>query len=194
MPSASWPRPSLLRCCWRCCWPTATGSAASKYVARGRGAHDLAQTQAVAAQIARRTVATTLLLALAAVPLLIGLDGGDLSEAACVAVLVVGYCVYSVNRGLQFGAGQAARATGWHLISACSGLTGLLVVFLAGDRGPALRLPLTSVYGPVHRGWLATRCARATRSGAAPRTAAAQKRPDVRLVLMPMLRPCGARW
>jgi hypothetical protein len=42
-------------------WPTATGSAASKYVARGRGAHDLAQTQAVAAQIARRTVATTLL-------------------------------------------------------------------------------------------------------------------------------------
>lgn len=20
MPSASWPRPSLLRCCWRCCW------------------------------------------------------------------------------------------------------------------------------------------------------------------------------
>lgn len=143
MPSASWPRPSLLRCCW----PTATGSAASKYVARGRGAHDLAQTQAVAAQIARRTVATTLLLALAAVPLLIGLDGGDLSEAACVAVLVVGYCVDSFNSGLQFGAGQAARATGWHLISACSGLTGLLVVFLAGDRGPALRLPLTSVYG-----------------------------------------------
>src|SRR5665811_295517 len=101
-------------------WPTATGSAASKYVARGRGAHDLAQTQAVAAQIARRTVATTLLLALAAVPLLIGLDGGDLSEAACVAVFVVGY---SFNSGLQFGAGQAARATGWHLISACSGLT-----------------------------------------------------------------------
>jgi hypothetical protein len=136
-------------------WPTATGSAASKYVARGRGAHDLAQTQAVAAQIARRTVATTLLLALAAVPLMIGLDGGDLSEAACVAVLVVGYCVYSFNRGLQFGAGQAARATGWHLISACSGLTGLLVVFLAGDRGPALRLPLTSVYGRLSTvaGW-----------------------------------------
>lgn len=38
-------------------WPTATGSAASKFVARARGAGDVSQTQAVAAQLARRTMA-----------------------------------------------------------------------------------------------------------------------------------------
>lgn len=42
-------------------WPTTTGGAASKFVAVARGEGDKVQTWAVAAQLARRTVATTLL-------------------------------------------------------------------------------------------------------------------------------------
>lgn len=128
-------------------WPTTTGSAASKFVAIARGAGDKVQTRVVAAQLARRTIAATLLLAGAAVPLWMVLDGGSLVDAACVAALVVGYCGYSFTRGLQFGVGQVARATAWDIISAVGGLAGLLVVLLGGARGPVLLLPLAAAYG-----------------------------------------------
>ncbi len=128
-------------------WPTTAGSTASKFVAMARGAGDTVLTRAVAAQLARRTVATTLLLAAAAVPLWMVLDGGSPADAACVAALVIGYCGYSFTRGLQFGVGQVPRATAWDILSAAGGLAGLVVVLLAGGRGPVLLLPLAAAYG-----------------------------------------------
>ena len=127
-------------------WPTTTGSAASKFVARARGAGDHAEIEAVAAHLRRRTVQAAVLLAAISIPVWIGIDHGHLTDALCVAALLLGYSGYSFTRGLQFGAGQIPRATFWDVSSAALGITALIVSLLLGVRGIALLLPLAGSY------------------------------------------------
>lgn len=127
-------------------WPTTTGSAASKFLARARGAGRHDESLSVAAHLRRRTMQATLLLGLAAVPIwVVGLRG-DLAGGLCVAALVVGYGGYNFARGLQFGIGQVGRATVWDVVIMVVGLVTLLMSLLAGVRGPMLVLPMAAAY------------------------------------------------
>lgn len=128
-------------------WPTSTGSAASKFLARSRGAGSIEQTQSTAAHLCRRMVMTVLLLAAAAIPVWVYLDGGSVPGALAVALLTIGYSGYSFTRGVQFGTGQTARATGWDVLCVVLGLATLTLMLVSGVRGVALVLPLAVAYG-----------------------------------------------
>lgn len=131
--------------------PQSTGNAASKFVARARGAGRYDEAQQVAAHLARRTLLVSLLLAAVAVVSWSAISGEPLSRSwrggLCVAALVVGYSGYSFVRGLQFGAGQVPRATAWDVVSVVVGLAGLIVMLAAGVRSTVLLLPLALAYG-----------------------------------------------
>lgn len=128
-------------------WPTATGSAASKFPARARGAGNPDEIRGTAAHLRARTVQTALLLALVSVPVWLLIDEGSLGGAFSVAALTVAYSGYSFTRGLQFGAGQVPRAVAWDLATVALGLSSLVTALLLGVRGPALVLPLVLTYG-----------------------------------------------
>ncbi|GAA1392486.1 hypothetical protein GCM10009613_37360 [Pseudonocardia kongjuensis] len=128
-------------------WPTSTGSAASKFLARARGAGSVDQARAVAAHLRRRMLLAVLVLAAAAIPVWVHLDGGSLTGALAVALLTIGYSGYSFTRGVQFGTGQTLRATGWDVLCVALGLVTLTLMLLSGVRGVALVLPLAVAYG-----------------------------------------------
>ncbi|HVV21783.1 MAG TPA: lipid II flippase MurJ, partial [Pseudonocardiaceae bacterium] len=128
-------------------WPTSTGSAASKFLARARGAGNVDETRAVAAHLRLRAAQTAIVLALASVPIWIVIDHGSWADAAAVAALTLAYSGYSFTRGIQFGAGQVPRATLWDVTTVVLGLAGLSAMLLAGVRGTALVLPLVLTYG-----------------------------------------------
>lgn len=127
-------------------WPTTTGAAASKYIARARGAADVTEMDAVAAHLRRRSVLAGAAVGLAAVPAWVLLDDGDVVGALWVGAFAAAYSGYSFARGLQFGAGQVARATTWDALSAVTGLVALTVALLAGLRGTVLLLPIALSY------------------------------------------------
>lgn len=128
-------------------WPTTTGAAASKYVARARGAADSVELHAVANHLRRRTVLATTLISCAAVPLWMAIDDASLLDGLPVAAFTAAYSGYSFTRGLQFGAGQVPRATTWDLISASAGVVAFVVALVAGVTGTWLLLPLAAAYG-----------------------------------------------
>lgn len=125
-------------------WPSATGGAASKFVARARGEQDFVQVAAVAAHLGKRSLQATLLLACAGAAAWMLLDGAGPTEGLYVALLVVGYSGYSFTRGLHFGAGQVGRATRWDLIASVLGMSGVLVSLSLGVRGLELLMPLAA--------------------------------------------------
>jgi putative peptidoglycan lipid II flippase len=125
-------------------WPTSTGSAASKFVARARGKQDFEETSAVASHLGTRTLQTTVVLACAAVPAWMALDGGDLFGGLWVAILVMGYSGYSFTRGLHFGSAQILRATKWDLVTSILGILGVLASLILGVRGLPLLMPLAA--------------------------------------------------
>ena len=128
-------------------WPTTAGSAASKFVARAHGAGRPAEAEAVARHLRRRTVQTTALLAVIAVPLWMAVSGdADLWGGLCVAAVVIGYSGYNFARGLQFGLGHVARATAWDLVVTVGGLVTVLLALLAGVRNQTLLLPMAVAY------------------------------------------------
>jgi O-antigen/teichoic acid export membrane protein len=128
-------------------WPTSTGSAASKFLARARGAGNSDETRATAAHLRRRTVQTALFLGLVSLPIWVVIDHGSWPAALSVAALTIAYSGYSFTRGIQFGAGQVPRATSWDITSVGLGLVALVGMLVAGVRGPALVLPLVLTYG-----------------------------------------------
>jgi putative peptidoglycan lipid II flippase len=135
-------------------WPTTTGSAASKYLARARGAGNDDELHAVATHFRRRAILTTSLLALAAVPFWVVYDDGRWLDGLWVGVFTAAYSGYSFIRGVQFGTGQVARATTWDVLSAVMGLMALAVLLLLGVRGPALLVALSLSYAVyVVAGW-----------------------------------------
>jgi O-antigen/teichoic acid export membrane protein len=127
-------------------WPSSTGSAASKFIARSRGKGNPDETAAVAAHLAKRTLQSALLLAVAAFPIWVVVGQGNVSAAAAVSLLVLTYSGYSFTRGVLFGAGQVARATGWDIATGVLGMLGVLVALLAGVRGIFILVPLSVAY------------------------------------------------
>lgn len=128
-------------------WPTSTGSAASKFLARARGAGKTDETMAVAGHLRTRTVQTALFLGAVTLPIWIVIDHGTWQDALSVAALTLAYSGYSFTRGVQFGAGQVPRATSWDVTTVLLGLAGLATLLILGVRGTALVLPLVLTYG-----------------------------------------------
>lgn len=125
-------------------WPTTSGSAASKFIARARGKEDPAETAAIAAHLARRTIQATFALAGLAIPIWTLVYDDGVVEASIVAALVTGYSGYSFTRGLKFGAGQVPSATRWDVATAALGAAGVVALLGFGVRGLALVLPLAA--------------------------------------------------
>jgi len=127
-------------------WPTTTGAAASKYIARARGAGDDEQVRAVAAHLSRRALLAGGIIGLAAVPAWVVLDDGGYADAVWVAVFAMAYSGYSFTRGVQFGSGQVQRATIWDALSAVIGLVALVLALTIGVRGTLLLAPIAVSY------------------------------------------------
>jgi putative peptidoglycan lipid II flippase len=128
-------------------WPTSTGSAASKFLARARGAGSTEETLAIARHLRMRTVQTGLFLGALSLPIWIVIDHGTWPDALSVAALTIAYSGYSFTRGIQFGASQVPRATSWDVTTVLLGLGGLAVLLFSGVRGTVLVLPLVLTYG-----------------------------------------------
>lgn len=127
-------------------WPTATATAATKFVSRAHGAGEEDLALAVARHLGRVSMAAAALLALGA--------GGfswffqarhDLGAAVLVALLVLAWSGYTYVRGLHFAVQQVARATLWDGISAVVALA-LLVAVIAAGADALLLAPLTAGY------------------------------------------------
>ena len=127
-------------------WPTSTGSAASKFLARARGAGGLVQAQQIAAHLRRRTIQAALLLGLASLPMWVVLGHGSWQGALVVASLTVAYSGYSFTRGIQYGTGHVPRATAWDVATVLLGLVALVTLLVLGVRGILLVLPLVLTY------------------------------------------------
>ncbi|HEY7592148.1 MAG TPA: lipopolysaccharide biosynthesis protein [Actinophytocola sp.] len=128
-------------------WPTTTGSAASMFLARARGAARPEELRSTAAHLRMRTMQTGLLLGAVCLPLWVLVDRGSWPDALSVAALTIAYSGYSFTRGVQFGAGQVLRATMWDVTSVVLGLGCLVVLLVGGVRSTALVLPLVLTYG-----------------------------------------------
>lgn len=128
-------------------WPTSTGSAASKFLARARGAGAADELRSTAAHLRTRMLQIGLVLVVVSAPIWVFLDHGSWTGALAVAALTAGYAGYSFTRGVQFGTGQTLRATCWDLTCVALGLAGLSALLAFGVRGPTLVLPLAVAYG-----------------------------------------------
>lgn len=135
-------------------WPTTTGSAASKYIARARGAEDPVELHAVTSHFRRRALQSGIVLSLLAFPLWATIGGGRWSEAWAVSAFTAAYAGYTFTRGVQFGTGQVARATLWDIGCAAMGLVVLVTMLVLGVRGPALLGALALSYAAYALGGL----------------------------------------
>jgi O-antigen/teichoic acid export membrane protein len=110
--------------------PSATAMAATKYVARYRGAQDLAMADRAAHHLGRVTQLSMLGLAVGAAVLAVPiLRLGPLDAVLCGA-LAAAYSGYVYVRGFLFGAGHTARATVWDGVSAGLAMVGLATVLV----------------------------------------------------------------
>lgn len=135
-------------------WPTTTGSAASKYIARARGAQATVELHAVTAHFRRRALQSGIILSLLAFPLWATVGNGLWSEAWAVSAFTAAYAGYTFTRGVQYGTGQVARATLWDIGCAAMGLVVLIALLVLGVRGPALLGALALSYAAYALGGL----------------------------------------
>ena len=126
--------------------PSATAMAASKHVARARGAGDLEEGDRVAGYLGRLTLLAMAVLGVGAAVLAPPLLGLGVLESVLTGALAVTYSGYVFVRGFLFGAGQVVRATVWDVLSSVLALAGLAAVVLA-DTTAWLLLPLVLGYG-----------------------------------------------
>jgi O-antigen/teichoic acid export membrane protein len=126
-------------------WPTATGTAAAKFVAIARGAQRPEDIAGVAAHLARRTVLSGLVLGVCSAVVALTVLHTGLAAAGMTGLLAIAYSGYAFTRGLQFGAGQVPRATFWDVGTAALSLVALVLV-VSSHSVPVLLLPLVVGY------------------------------------------------
>jgi O-antigen/teichoic acid export membrane protein len=126
-------------------WPTATGAAAAKFIAAGRGAGRPEEVAAVARHLARRTLVSSLVLAIGTVVVALTVLHTGLTAALMTGLLTASYSGYAFTRGLQFGAGQVPRATFWDVATATLSVV-LLVLVVTSHTVALLLLPLVVGY------------------------------------------------
>lgn len=134
-------------------WPSATGAAASRFIAAGQGSTSPRESKAAAAWLARRTLQATLLLAPLASAYWL-LRGGSLGEALVLAALTAGLGGYAFVRGVHTGSRQLLRLVVWDSLASFGGILGTLLMLQSGWEGPMVLLPLALAYlGLTAAGW-----------------------------------------
>lgn len=126
--------------------PSATAMAATKYVARARGAGNLDEVSRVSRYLNTVTLVAVGVLGVGGALLALPLFDLTVLEAVLTGALAVAYSLYVYVRGFLFGVGQVVRATVWDTVSAAGALGGLALVLLA-DAPAWLLLPLVVGYG-----------------------------------------------
>ena len=91
--------------------PTSVGNARSKFVARARGAEDGPPASAVAAQLSKRAMQSSILVATISAVIWIGANSGGIIDSLALGLLILGFSGSSYTRGIQFGAHLIPRAT-----------------------------------------------------------------------------------
>ncbi len=143
--------------------PNATGMAASKYVARARGAADIDESERVAGFLGRFMLVTMAVLGVGTALIAPTLLGLGLVESLLAGALAVTYSAYVFTRGFLFGAGQVSRATVWDVLSSALAVAGLAMLVL-GDATEWLLLPLVLSYGAYAAvSWPSSRAGRIAR-------------------------------
>lgn len=137
-------------------WPTTSGQAASRFVARARGRADSAEVHGVVTHLGRGVLISTVLLALACLPVWIVVDGLDahgrtgpaagLPGGVVVGLLCAGLAGQAYTRGLHYGVGAVHRVVALDVVCSLAGLAGLVVALLAGVRGEGLLLAPAIAY------------------------------------------------
>ncbi|WP_162254045.1 lipopolysaccharide biosynthesis protein [Arthrobacter sp. Soil763] len=127
-------------------WPTSAGQGATRYVAQMRGAGRPDQAQAVANYLGSRMLASSALLILGSVGICLWTLHTDLGTALSAGLLLLGYSVWSFARGVQYGAGQIARAALWDVASSAFSILALVLVLFLGWNA-VLLVPLALSYG-----------------------------------------------
>lgn len=127
-------------------WPTATSTAAGKFIARARGADDNEKAAAVASHLSVVSVISAVVLAIPAGAFSWFFQARhDLTTAILVVLLVLAWSGYTFVRGIYFAIGQIARSLVWDIIAAVVAI-GLLVGVLLAGWTAILLAPLTLGY------------------------------------------------
>jgi len=128
-------------------WPTASGSAATKFIARARGEGDMALSIATAAYLARSTLLASAVLAVLTGAFSLAVTApADWLTASLVAALTFTLSNYNFVRGVYFSVGLVPRAVVWDSICAIISL-GLLALVLFFHWNGLLLAPLALAYG-----------------------------------------------
>lgn len=126
-------------------WPSATGAAASRFVAAARAHPDEGEARRVTAHLGRRTLqACTLLAPIAGTVWL--LRGGSVDASLVVAGLTAGLGGYAFIRGVHNGASQLVRLVTWDCTLSFVGILATVWMLRSGHDGVVVLAPLAAVY------------------------------------------------
>lgn len=127
-------------------WPTATSSAATKFIARSQGENDHDLAARVASHLGRVTALSALIFAVPAALFSYFFQARfDLLTSLLVVLLVIAWSGYTFVRGVYFAVGQIGRALVWDVTSAVIAIALLVAVVLLGFNG-ILLLPIALGY------------------------------------------------
>lgn len=126
-------------------WPSATGVAASRFVAAAREHTDTAEPRRVTAHLGRRTMQASVLLAPAGA-VFWTLRGGDLADSLIVALLTLGLGGYAFVRGVHNGANQLVRLVAWDCVLSLAAMIATAVLLASGSTGVVALGPLAIAY------------------------------------------------
>lgn len=120
-------------------WSASAGTAATRYIAQARGRHDARHGNALSGQITRDAVAVTGLISGAGGVVWLLTRDGDVVGALAVVALSMTTGLYSVTRGIAFGAGFGAFGSAVECVAAMLSV-GLLALVLLLRPNPYLAL------------------------------------------------------
>lgn len=127
-------------------WPTGSGTAATKFIARARGAEDAALIWQTSHYLARTVLLSSIALAVpSSLFAYFVLVPGDVWLAVQVAALTIALSGYNFVRGSYFAASLLQRAVVWDVLSVLIGV-GLLICVIVLDWPSFLLTPLTLAY------------------------------------------------
>ncbi len=126
-------------------WPSATGAAASRFIAAAQTAGNVGETYRVAAHLGRRTAQASFALA----PLGGGywlLTGGSVTGAGTISLLTLGLGGYAFVRGVHNGSRQLVRLVVWDLAASLGGVVAVATMLSRGHTDVTVLTPLAISY------------------------------------------------
>lgn len=126
-------------------WPSATGAAASRFIAAGQEKDDPAALRRITGHLGRRTLQASCVLAPAG-GLYWWLTHHRLGESVTIAALTLGLGGYAYARGVHTGSRQIRRLIVWDLAASVLGVVGTVLVVWSGVHSAMALAPLAAGY------------------------------------------------